>query len=185
MPEGGVIIISLRNSDLPAATVAELPAGRYIQLTIADNGRGIPPEIRSRIFEPYFTTKSTGNGLGLATVHSIVRKHQGQIEVDSAVGKGTTFTLWLPAAESRPAPAPRSPRKPRPTSPGRILFMDDEPPSARPPPSSSNAWDSISSASSTAKPRFANTPPPRPGGAPSPPSSSTSPSPEAWAAPRR
>jgi len=128
MPEGGVIIISLRNSDLPAATVAELPAGRYIQLTIADNGRGIPPEIRSRIFEPYFTTKSTGNGLGLATVHSIVRKHQGQIEVDSAVGKGTTFTLWLPAAESRPAPAPALSAETAPTFSGRILFMDDEPP---------------------------------------------------------
>jgi signal transduction histidine kinase/CheY-like chemotaxis protein len=129
MPDGGVIIISLRNSELPARTVADLEAGRYIQLTIADNGRGIPADALPRIFEPYFTTKSTGNGLGLATVHSIVRKHRGQIEVDSAPGKGTTFTLWLPAAADRAEPAPAVlPAEAPPRFAGRILFMDDEQP---------------------------------------------------------
>ena len=128
MPVGGVVIISLRNSELTEGTVPDLPAGRYIQLTIADNGKGIPADVLPRIFEPYFTTKAAGTGLGLATVHSIVRKHQGQIEVSSAAGKGTTFTLWIPAAADLAEPASELLSQELPTFRGRILFMDDEPP---------------------------------------------------------
>ncbi len=126
MPNGGVVIVALRNTHLDAHTVADLPAGRYVQLTIADQGTGIPADLIPRIFDPYFTTKQTGNGLGLATVYSIVRRHQGQIEVASALGNGTTFTIWLPAAETAPTAPNVDPLGVRPQVSGRILFMDDE-----------------------------------------------------------
>jgi CheY-like chemotaxis protein len=92
---------------------------------------GISPENLPRIFEPYFTTKGTGSGLGLTTVFSIVSKHQGHIEVESKVGRGTIFNIWLPACESPPEPAlpSKTPDAGAPAGPeltGRILFMDDE-----------------------------------------------------------
>jgi CheY-like chemotaxis protein len=83
-----------------------------------------------RIFEPYFSTKKGGNGLGLATVYSIVKKHQGDIEVRSAPGRGTTFTVWLPAAGPESAAAlPADPGRSDPLRPGRaarVLMMDDD-----------------------------------------------------------
>lgn len=130
MPEGGRIRIALHNRVVAGGMVPGLAAGRYVELTIEDTGPGIPPEQLPRIFEPYFTTKSQGNGLGLATVHSIVKRHKGHIAVESERGRGTTFRIWLPAAEAvlpkraetAAAPAPRT---------GRILFMDDEAPIRR------------------------------------------------------
>jgi len=130
MPNGGIIRISLRNEVVGPGFRAGLSPGRYVRLAIADSGAGISPDILPRIFEPYFTTKRVGSGLGLATVYSIVRKHQGHIEVTSARGKGTTFTLWLPAADPSSAvePAPESgaasPLEPGKTA--RVLLMDDE-----------------------------------------------------------
>ncbi|HLP02560.1 MAG TPA: ATP-binding protein, partial [Opitutaceae bacterium] len=131
MPGGGVVIIALRNETLADRVVADLPGGRYVQLTIADQGTGIPPEVLPRIFEPYYTTKQTGNGLGLATVHSIVRRHGGQIEVASSLGKGTTFTLWLPAANDASRIGETAADATPPRLSGRILFMDDEEPIRR------------------------------------------------------
>ncbi|MFT3828801.1 MAG: ATP-binding protein [Opitutaceae bacterium] len=128
MPNGGLVIIALRNETLADRVVADLPPGRYVQLTIADQGTGIPPAVLPRIFEPYYTTKRTGNGLGLATVHSIVRRHGGQIEVASTLGKGTTFTIWLPAARSDTLDGGIVPDDAPPRLSGRILFMDDEEP---------------------------------------------------------
>jgi signal transduction histidine kinase/CheY-like chemotaxis protein len=126
MPNGGAVTIALRNDELANHAIAQLPAGRYARLTISDQGTGIPPDLLSRIFEPYFTTKRTGNGLGLATVHSIVRKHNGQIEIASVLGKGTTFTIWLPAAQSAGDAGDAVVEALAPRLSGRLLFMDDE-----------------------------------------------------------
>lgn len=100
MPGGGTITIStsnasFRDSNNPFA----LPAGDYVRIVFADEGCGIPNENLKNIFDPYFTTKSGGSGLGLASVQSIINKHGGQIRVDSAVGRGTTFEILLPAAK--------------------------------------------------------------------------------------
>jgi two-component system, cell cycle sensor histidine kinase and response regulator CckA len=125
MPDGGIIRINLHNVDVAAGFWPGLGAGRFLKLSIADNGQGIDPEHLPRIFDPYFTTKQQGSGLGLATVYSIVNKHLGRIEVHSTVGEGTTFDVWLPAAQRPPDPA-----IPPETMPvrqhGRVLVMDDE-----------------------------------------------------------
>jgi len=75
-----------------------LQEGKYVKICIKDQGKGIPKEYLTKIFDPYFTTKKTGNGLGLATSYSIIKKHNGFIAVDSQEGFGTTFTLYLPAS---------------------------------------------------------------------------------------
>jgi two-component system, cell cycle sensor histidine kinase and response regulator CckA len=128
MPDGGVVSIALAAVDLAAGQVDLLPAGSYLRLTIADTGRGIPAEALSRIFDPYFSTKGkTGNsGLGLATVRSIIKKHNGHIEVESVVGRGTTFRLWLPAAPHELPVLGATPPRSAAHLPARILVMDDE-----------------------------------------------------------
>ncbi len=129
MPGGGTIRISLANEKIAAGARAALAAGRYVRVAIADSGVGIKPEILSRVFDPYFSTKKAGGGLGLATVYSIVNRHGGRIEVESTPGHGATFTLWLPAGEAEPPPPPSVPAAipgdvlPR---PARVLLMDDE-----------------------------------------------------------
>jgi PAS domain S-box-containing protein len=126
MPSGGVIRVSLRNERLAAGTTPLL-AGEYVHMEIADSGRGIPPEFLGRIFEPFFTTKEYGTGLGLATVYSVIRKHSGHITVESVVGQGTTFRIWLPPARTAPNGAPATNGHVERLS-GRVLFMDDEAP---------------------------------------------------------
>ncbi len=127
MPQGGVLRISARNERIEPGTAAVAP-GNYIRLVITDTGCGIPPEDLARIFDPYFTTKSQGSGLGLATVYSIVRKHRGAIDVDSQLGVGSTFQLLLPAAHAM-EPAGVASGQPRADGlHGRILLMDDEEP---------------------------------------------------------
>lgn len=129
MPDGGQIEISLRNIEAPGKDLPQgLSPGKYVEIAVADTGTGIPKEHAPRIFDPYFTTKPTGTGLGLATSYSIVRNHHGSIAVESQVGKGTTFFVYLPAAAELPGEAPddlavqsASTRK------GRILLMDDDP----------------------------------------------------------
>jgi PAS domain S-box-containing protein len=127
MPEGGTIRLSLRNEAPAAAVSPPLAAGDYVRLEIADTGCGIAPENLPRVFEPFFTTKEHGTGLGLATVYSIVQKHQGHITVDSEPGRGTAFRIWLPAARTAPLPPPVSASPFEPLR-GRVLFMDDEEP---------------------------------------------------------
>jgi nitrogen-specific signal transduction histidine kinase/CheY-like chemotaxis protein len=125
MPEGGLLRVALCNTTVDAGTVPELAAGRYLKLTIADNGTGINPEYLARIFDPYFTTKPNGSGLGLATVYSIIKRHLGRIEVQSKVSEGTTFFIWLPAAQEPPAASAAAAEPPaRPG--GRVLLMDDD-----------------------------------------------------------
>jgi signal transduction histidine kinase/CheY-like chemotaxis protein len=124
MPQGGLINITLRNEEM-AENRHSLKPGRYVKVTVADSGSGIAPDLLPRIFEPYFTTKKQGSGLGLATVHSIVKKHDGTVEVSSKLGHGTTISVWVPAAASTP---PSSVERVAidPKQSGRILLMDDE-----------------------------------------------------------
>ncbi|MBC8018065.1 MAG: PAS domain S-box protein [Verrucomicrobia bacterium] len=98
MPDGGTITISAENVTLDSANMMSLAAGKYIKITFTDTGCGISPEEQQKIFDPYFTTKPSGNGLGLASVYSIISKHDGHISVRSMVGRGTTFYILLPAA---------------------------------------------------------------------------------------
>ena len=127
MPGGGAIRVSLRNERLRAKAIHNLPPGDYLRLELSDSGAGISPEHLPRIFEPFFTTKESGTGLGLATVYSIIQKHNGHVSVDSARGSGTTFRIWLPAARA-PAPATTKSASPFNALTGRVLFMDDEEP---------------------------------------------------------
>ncbi|HWA86683.1 MAG TPA: PAS domain S-box protein [Opitutus sp.] len=128
MPEGGTVRVALRNEHLDGLLRPALPPGDYVQIAISDSGVGIRPEHVSRIFDPYFTTKQTGSGLGLAAVYSIVNKHRGAIDVESKLGAGTTFRIWLPASvqATETAADEVSPPKQPLTMNGRVLFMDDE-----------------------------------------------------------
>lgn len=125
MPQGLVVEVRAENRALPGHTNPPLPAGRYVKLSVEDTGVVIPAEHLGKIFDPYFTTKQTGSGLGLATVYSIVKKHQGHIEVESQLGLGTKFHIWLPAAEAAEIKAPAR-RLDGDIAGARILFMDDE-----------------------------------------------------------
>jgi CheY-like chemotaxis protein len=99
-----------------------------VRLSVRDDGAGMTRETRARVFDPFFTTRPEGNGLGLAIVHRIVSAHGGAIEVESEPGAGALFRVWLPAArggqvETRPPERSRDPATPR----RRVLFVDDEP----------------------------------------------------------
>lgn len=129
MPGGGVVTIGAENVQLRAGDpeAPPLPPGRYVCVTVADTGVGIAREHLAKVFDPYFTTKEQGSGLGLATAYSVVRKHEGHIEAESEPGLGTVFSIWLPAAA--PAVDPQAPSRTGSRSPfqARVLFMDDEP----------------------------------------------------------
>jgi signal transduction histidine kinase len=97
---GGSLIVSLQNQDVPGPEI-DLSAVKKIPgvgIAFKDTGPGIPEEALPRIFDPFFTTKETGNGLGLAICYDIVKRLNGQIAVESQLGYGTTFTVWLPVA---------------------------------------------------------------------------------------
>jgi PAS domain S-box-containing protein len=132
MPAGGTLSITteaLTITPLEATRHPGLVGGRYVQLTIADEGIGMDAATRDRIFEPFFTTKAAGRGtgLGLATVYGIVKQTGGYIAIDSAVDRGSTFRVFLPATvEQAPArPAPLAARAPR--GHERIVLCEDEP----------------------------------------------------------
>jgi signal transduction histidine kinase/CheY-like chemotaxis protein len=125
---GGTVRITLANAQVRNGTHA-LAAGDYLKMTVLDTGQVIPAEELPKIFDPFFGTKRAGEGLDLATAHSIARKHLGHIEVQSSAGQGTAFTLWLPAAASEAKAAPQAPARPAAAatnSPARVLLMDDE-----------------------------------------------------------
>ena len=127
MAGGGQIDVRADNVTGASPSGSRLPAGDWVRLRVRDHGPGIRHEVRDRIFEPFFTTKPQGTGLGLALSHSIVRRHDGWIGVESEPGQGTTFEVWLPASPAgrvEPAPPSRSVTGPR--LAGRVLVMDDE-----------------------------------------------------------
>jgi len=125
MPNGGVVRVSADNVTLEADSPLALPPGRYCRVNVKDHGSGIKPEHLGKVFDPYFTTKEKGTGLGLATSYSIVKKHDGIITVDSTLGVGSEFHVYLPASEKQVKAA-----QPEPVTAvqgqGRILVMDDE-----------------------------------------------------------
>ncbi len=132
---GGVIEVHLEPLEVSAddpALAPTLQPGPYVRLVIRDTGHGMTPEIMERIFEPFFTTKQKGEGtgMGLAVVHGIVTSHGGAITVDSALGQGTTFTVYLPRMV-RTMPSTILAEAPLPQGKERILFIDDEEPLAR------------------------------------------------------
>jgi PAS domain S-box-containing protein len=128
MPSGGTVRIAAENVvvDESAISPASLPPGRYVRLTVRDEGVGIPPEDLPRIFDPYFTTRGPGSGLGLAAAHSIIHRHGGGIRAESKPGRGATFILELPASETPGAAGPGVEAAPAAPAGGRILVMDDE-----------------------------------------------------------
>lgn len=125
MPNGGVISISTINENVEHQSVLPLKAGKYVCIAVRDTGIGIPSEHFSRIFDPYFSTKQKGSGLGLATSYSIIKNHEGIITVESELGLGTTFYIYLPASPHRIVKSEASGNEPM-TGSGHILIMDDE-----------------------------------------------------------
>ncbi|MFA6093405.1 MAG: PAS domain-containing protein [Elusimicrobiota bacterium] len=127
LPQDGVIRLHARNVELPKDDPSGLPPGRYVRVRIADNGIGIPAEHLAHIFDPYFTTKKTGSGLGLAVAYSVITRHGGRIEAVSIPGAGTTFRFLLPAAKNALSRTSATPSEiPAPSGGGRILIVDDE-----------------------------------------------------------
>lgn len=132
MPEGGTVMVMAENADIEPENTFSTPLspGSYIRISIQDTGIGIAKKDLQSIFDPYFTTKPTGSGLGLATAHSIIEKHGGFISVHSQETKGTTFHIYLPASQekshgSRIAHTTAAMEKPS-QGRGKILIMDDE-----------------------------------------------------------
>jgi hypothetical protein len=131
MPRGGKIGIELRNIELDKIGVGAHPGlqpGDYVEISVSDTGTGMDPETLSRIFEPFFTTKESGKGtgLGLATVYGIVQQNNGAIEVQSRIGHGTTFYIYLPRATDLGKPAPMVSPPPGNTSDTILLVEDDD-----------------------------------------------------------
>ena len=125
MPGGGTITIGGENLQVPSDNPLLLAPGPYVRIRITDEGVGIPERLLPRIFDPYFTTKQTGSGLGLSICHSVIVRHGGRIDVSSRQGDGTTFDVYLPASPG--AGLPRDERGEAPvTVRGRVLVMDDE-----------------------------------------------------------
>ncbi len=127
MPDGGVIKIKCRNHRRETSSPT-LESGEYIRISIEDEGGGIPDPVLDRIFDPYFTTKADGSGLGLAITHSIIKHHNGHIEIESTPGIGCNVIIYLPAVATQTATAAPSPAAPTPasTGSGRVLIVDDE-----------------------------------------------------------
>jgi PAS domain S-box-containing protein len=126
MPMGGEIVIRAENvTEAQRGGGVQAHGSAYIRISIRDQGIGMPREILSRIFDPFFSTKEAGHGLGLATVHSIVQRHDGWIDVESEPGKGSTFHVVVPASQKVSA-AEGGVQTVRHTGRGAILVMDDE-----------------------------------------------------------
>ncbi|MBU8870381.1 MAG: cache domain-containing protein [Gemmatimonadales bacterium] len=126
MPTGGILNVSAMNAELEAMEGSSLPGGNYLAIEFADNGQGISSENLTRIFDPYFTTKSDGNGLGLASVYAIIKNHQGEIKVDSPPGSGTVVKILIPARRGEQTSA-KIPEEGPEAFNARVLVMDDDP----------------------------------------------------------
>ena len=127
MPNGGNIAIRTENASVEIESVIPLPEGKYIKISIEDQGVGISKKHLSNIFEPYFTTKQSGSGLGLATTYSIIKRHEGHITVYSELEKGTVFNIYL-LASLKDFKEPEDQKKTNQKGQGKILIMDDQEP---------------------------------------------------------
>jgi PAS domain S-box-containing protein len=130
MPSGGTLCVSCDNfsyNSASAPAIPDLSPGEYIRISIRDEGVGIPDDYLKRIFDPYFTTKPKGTGLGLATTYSIIKNHNGLITVESELHYGSTFTVYLPAALHHQLPLEQTrPLAQAVSGTGRVLVVDDE-----------------------------------------------------------
>ncbi len=126
MPEGGTVTVRAENVSIEKwSPILPLQPARYVMITIRDKGIGIAEANLSKIFDPYFTTKDTGSGLGLSTSYSIIKHHGGHISVKSNPGAGTVVRVYLPASDKEVEEKPEAQTRPR-QGRGRILVMDDE-----------------------------------------------------------
>ncbi|KYK33318.1 MAG: hypothetical protein AYK18_04820 [Theionarchaea archaeon DG-70] len=125
MPEGGIVQVQAENVVVTTSDDVPLPPGRYVKISVQDQGIGIPEKYLPKVFDPYFTTKQRGSGLGLATSYSIIKSHEGYIDVTSEWGVGTTFYVYLPASKRELTSKKEEPEE-MVKGKGRILLMDDE-----------------------------------------------------------
>jgi PAS domain S-box-containing protein len=126
MENQGRIIIRISSYEKVGADSLPLKPGKYILVRIRDNGPGIPEDMRKRIFDPYFTTKEDGNGLGLAMAYSIMKNHQGFLDVDSIPGDFTEFSLYLPLIDAEEESKEEVMETDVSKGSGHILYMDDD-----------------------------------------------------------
>jgi PAS domain S-box-containing protein len=132
MPSGGKVLLTAINFQVEAENSLSIAEGSYVKISVQDSGVGIPSELLPKIFDPYFTTKAQGNGLGLATTYSIIKRHDGHITVSSVLGVGTTFDIYLPAVPTATAvPSTLTTTVPEQQAGSlapshRILVMDDD-----------------------------------------------------------
>ena len=127
MPDGGIVKLSAEEIELTGLEKGlPLKRGRYVKITIEDHGIGIPEENLSRVFDPYFTTKKKGSGLGLASSYSIIKNHNGHISVSSSAGHGTKFEILVPASATKAPSDIHDTGGALMTRTGRVLVMDDE-----------------------------------------------------------
>ncbi len=128
MPDGGQLDIHLENRIIDSDDqVSRIALGNYVKIDVSDTGSGIPQDIIHSIFDPYFSTKQEGSGLGLALSYSIIKKHNGYLTVSSEIGKGTTFSLYLPATDEDIDTGTQDYQGAYPCSCGaNILILDDD-----------------------------------------------------------
>jgi two-component system cell cycle sensor histidine kinase/response regulator CckA len=127
MPQGGVVTLIGENVTTTEAYRQPLKPGRYLRITVEDHGCGIPAENLSKVFDPFFTTKRNGVGFGLSTSYSIIKSHGGYLTVESVVGMGTRFYIFLPAMAARSkAKVPARSEEKLYRGEGRVLVMDDD-----------------------------------------------------------
>lgn len=125
MPDGGDLSVQATNLTTGDVNGLPIPLGNYVCVSVTDTGTGIPDDIISSIFDPYFTTKDEGSGLGLAIAHSVIQRHKGHLVIESEEGKGTTCIIYLPASKKE-APKHEHAEDALPSGTGTILLMDDE-----------------------------------------------------------
>jgi len=125
---GGWIRVRGENVRLGAGEPAgdSLPAGRYVRLTVTDGGPGIAADVARRVFDPFFTTRPGGSGLGLATALSVIHRHGGRLSFEPAAGGGTSFRVLLPASDSDVSAPERRPARRASEGSGRVLVVDDQ-----------------------------------------------------------
>ena len=129
MPNGGHLTLTMLNAQIADNHVPGLVSGKYLKVMVQDEGHGIDSERINQVFDPYFSTKETGTGLGLTTCYSIMRRHNGHISMESTLNIGTLLTLYLPATGETSAPTetlPITDRNPRPQLGSALVLDDDE-----------------------------------------------------------